>query len=196
MFMHEKPWLIPIFLNHPHFQIKVDESLVVISLDEFIEVGVVQTSYKCDVYNNQTKYKQNLTRHMKTKHSAPSASALAIQNNLPLMCQYCGNDYKSMIGGRTHVKDKHEIVYRFKCGVCGKGFSRLWNYKGNLTGHHKQLREKCQDCGKEFQYRSALVAHTKSCGQTKEGTSRYHCSVCNSYLQDNKSLKDHIRGAH
>ena len=177
------------------FQTIMDESFQIELLNESIEE--VRTTHQCDVCGYQSAYKQNLTRHMKN-HLATTEPVSSQGDMDRLVCQHCGKSFKSRCGLQDHIKDKHLKVFKYTCEVCSKGFNRLWNYKGHLNCHHKELREKC-DCGKQFQYKTSLIRHKKQCTHGREeipNPNPFECTLCGSTFKEKKTMKDHMRGAH
>ena len=50
----------------------------------------------------------------------------------------------------------------FKCGYCGKGFSRAWVLKGHVRMHTGEKSYQCSTCGGAFADRSNLRQHLQT----------------------------------
>ena len=50
----------------------------------------------------------------------------------------------------------------FKCGYCGKGFSRAWVLKGHVRMHTGEKPYQCSTCGGAFADRSNLRQHLQT----------------------------------
>lgn len=176
----------------------MDAEIEIIPVDESTEI--VQTQYCCNVCQYSTIYRHNLTRHTKAKHPSKESTS---ESTLPAimfehMCHHCGKKYRSKFGLSTHIKSVHENTYRFKCDTCQRGFQGLWNFRGHLRSHHTELKEKCKQCSKTFNYRSSLQRHEleHKNGNSTSDVSKLSCSVCGVQCTNAKNLSDHKRGLH
>ena len=115
----------------------MNESFEISALDESVHEEEVQTLHRCETCPHTTSFRQNLKRHIKTKHTATQLTAEIMKPLANLMCEHCGRGFKSKYGLKSHVKSRHEITFRLQCDACGRGFQRLWNLRGHLRSHSK-----------------------------------------------------------
>ena len=142
----------------------MDNSFEIAASDEsFTEVAAAATKgHKCNICFFMSKNKSGLTRHMKL-HSDCNGSSnreASRQTNIHI-CDVCGKALKSAYGLSQHKDSMHNKKFRFKCGICERGFNSLYNYRGHLASHDKVLREKCSKCPATFQYKTSLKDHIK-----------------------------------
>ena len=173
----------------------MDESFEISPLDESVheeEVTTTPSVYSCQSCSYTTRYKQNLKRH-ETNHQAKPG--IDVGQSAKYMCDHGGHAFKSQVGLKSHVRSKHEHVFRFRCQTCGKGFQGLWNYRGHLSSHNKALKEKCAFCPQTFTHKSTLLSHQKR-HDTLTARPADICNVCGIEFSDKKNLTEHKRGCH
>lgn len=160
----------------------------------------VLTTYPCSECTYSSKWKSNLKRHRTVVHKQKTncqTTATAIKDKEIHVCDQCGKSFTSRYGMSLHIKSKHQEIFRFKCGVCEKGFQQLWDYRGHLASHVNSLEKTCNTCKKTFKYQTSLNRHVKICNVTDENNnSKFECNVCQKKFKSNKNLIDHMRGAH
>ena len=101
--------------------VTMDESFEVHALDESIHEEVPPTPYQCQSCDYTSKYKQNLNRHVRAKHSSSSTSETEVeQPETKLICDHCGRSYKSKFGLKCHIKSKHEKRSSFVVARVGR----------------------------------------------------------------------------
>lgn len=96
-----------------------------------IKHSVQKKFYECDVCNYGTKYKKNLTRHMKI-HLALEGG----HRELVYKCKECDNWFSTKNSLKTHIISKHSKDYPYRCVVCEAGFVA----KCYLQKHFKEQR--------------------------------------------------------
>jgi len=98
---------------------------------------------KCKECDYETKRKDNLSRHIKTKHSS---------GGVEFVCETCGIKCKSLTSLKKHKKSHTEGP--FTCKFCHRQFK----FQNTLTTHvntnHRQglLTKSCVFCSKQFSY--------------------------------------------
>ena len=60
-------------------------------------------------------------------------------------------------------EDLHRGLYRYRCEVCGKGFSGTSNLRGHMVVHTGTKQYKCSVCQEAFSYGYLLKKHTQKC---------------------------------
>ncbi|KAJ4425875.1 hypothetical protein ANN_27501 [Periplaneta americana] len=91
-------------------------------------------------------------------------------------------------------QDSSKKIY--KCGVCGKCFSRLVHLKNHVTVHNRKkpfqcdMCEKpfnCESCGKSFSFLGSLKLHLR----THTGEKPFNCDVCGKCFSQLGNLRTH-----
>jgi len=98
------------------------------------------------------------------------------------MC-FCRYDVRAMFAGHT--------LYRYRCPVCDKAFSRPWLLRGHQRSHTGEKPFGCAHCGKAFADRSNLRAHI----QTHSATKNYECARCRRQFALKSYLNKHCSEA-
>lgn len=169
----------------------LDRSFEVEPLNESLELVIPQEDFKCDTCGYTTRYKHNLKRHLKKHTDKDEAEA-----PMPAyICDQCGKNFQTKHGLKLHVNSKHEMLFKYTCSVCQRGFNVLWNYRGHLASHHRELHETCERCKSKFQYKRSLVRHQKTChGQNDR--SNYYCQTCKMSFKCRDTMVQHNQGMH
>ena len=142
---------------------------------------VGNVTFKCELCNYSTKFKEHLASHM-NKH----------KSERKYMCTDCGQTFKWSHSLKRHQRT-HRSDHQYSCSVCFKGFSR----KDHLTIHenlHKASNETfpCSECGAMFKNKKTLAGHLK----THTAMKAFKCEQCDSAFTRRASLNRHIRAAH
>lgn len=112
----------------------------------------------------------------------------------PHVCDRCAARFKSKDGLRLHVQSIHQQKFRFTCHVCGKGYNGLWNFRGHLASHDKDIRETCDVCDAKFQFRTRLLQHKRQ--HHSKSPIIYECKMCKKIFSCQDSLTQHKKGMH
>eukprot|EP01129_Flabellula_baltica_P017262 TRINITY_DN9515_c0_g1_i1.p1 TRINITY_DN9515_c0_g1~~TRINITY_DN9515_c0_g1_i1.p1 ORF type:complete len:273 (-),score=30.37 TRINITY_DN9515_c0_g1_i1:51-869(-) len=104
-------------------------------------------------------YPVYLRNHIQRHHDSSSSSNTA--NDERLLCEKCGETFKTQSTLKAHIQYKHsEEKLLFPCSLCDKQFTMEKNLKVHVSRSH--LKEKpfeCQFCHKKFGYNSSLKRH-------------------------------------
>lgn len=76
-------------------------------------------------------------------------------------CKVCGLDYKTQWGLTVHMGKQHCNNPRFRCELCGRGFTMKDHYEGHMNVHNRVKAFQCPNCPKAFAHKTSLRAHIK-----------------------------------
>ncbi|CAG2212248.1 KRAB [Mytilus edulis] len=119
--------------------------------------------HRCNLCVYETKRKFDLKRHKNRVHENQKQDSVPDDSKTyRYLCHVCGLMFQSRSGLSIHIKDKHTLIFRYKCSTCGDGFNRLWDFRGHLNLHNNIRTEKCPLCSKQFTYKNSLNVHIKA----------------------------------
>ena len=109
-------------------------------------------------------------------------------------CTLC--KYKATQQGhlKNHVKMVHERI-KDKCEECDKEFADRSNLKKHIRIIHEKFRYKCDQCEKEFKHKQALSSHVRSFHQGIKDKN-YECEHCGEKYKFMQGLKHHNESKH
>ena len=132
----------------------MNESFVVNPSDEGFEIE--QERFECGVCDFTSRFKSNVRRHER-RHLTEGSDPPGVEDGrIGILCDQCARPFKTKRGLKLHVHTKHLNIFRFKCSVCPSQFNMLSAFRGHLASHHRELKEKCAQCGAAFQYKQSL----------------------------------------
>ena len=153
--------------------------------------------HSCDHCPLMFKRRQQLNRHVKTKHVLkhedksskifycaecrkewPSKHTYISHMKchkglLKHKCTDCSAAYTLKTDLRYHVLSKHKQEYRFWCFLCGKGFV-LNSFLNKHKDSHNPPSIKCRYCETKFQNNQ----HVKKHEQSHFGIKQFECNMC------------------
>lgn len=88
--------------------------------------------------------------------------ASTIVSQGPFICKICHIELTSRWSLHQHQKSHTEVYDRFKCGICGKGYSSPAGVKRHEETAHAAAIHACQNCGKTFPCKDYLRYHLKN----------------------------------
>lgn len=108
--------------------------------------------------------------------------------DLPFHCNQCEKKFALMTQLRAHVLSRHEGQYRFKCAVCGKGFTKDSDRKIHERSHSGERPFKCVTCGKCYSSTGNLNQHAKQ----HDGERPFKCLICGQGFLRRSTLASHM----
>lgn len=102
-------------------------------------------------------------------------------------CEQCGKSFKFKSVLLKHIRI-HSTERPFECKVCGADFKQY----GGLLSHskiHGPPRFTCQECGKQFVFKTKLILHSLRHTHTTEKS--HVCSECSKCFGSEERLKLH-----
>ncbi|CAL8087936.1 unnamed protein product [Orchesella dallaii] len=127
----------------------------------------------CHVCNFVVKNANGFRKHMTQHHPEAinmSADELEahkkkLNEEKPHKCTLCDKSFAFSVFLYHHYRNGHpEVTDKFRCEVCGKGYSRACSVKRHYESVHEKKMVQCQYCDKEFPI-SSMHQHqqTKAC---------------------------------
>ncbi|XP_075150585.1 uncharacterized protein LOC142224688 isoform X1 [Haematobia irritans] len=107
---------------------------------------------KCDQCGMILTNQQTLKKHMEAKHPTDKREH---------KCHICSKISPSLRALNKHVREAHEMGYRFKCTICEKEFKRADNFKSHMSIHTGTPLHRCPWCPKEFNSNGNMHQHRK-----------------------------------
>lgn len=108
--------------------------------------------------------------------------------DLPFHCNKCDKNFALMTQLKAHVLLQHEGQYRFKCTVCGKGFTKDSDRKIHERSHSGKKPHKCVVCGKCYSSIGNLNQHAKQ----HDGEQPFKCLICGQGFLRQSTLTSHM----
>ncbi|XP_071502194.1 uncharacterized protein [Diadema antillarum] len=98
----------------------------------------------------------------------------------------CISDQSALL---TEPEDLDDQDKPFKCGVCGKGFSRLQGRTAHMKTHSEERPFQCERCHQKFRVKQNLITHVR----THTGEKPHTCEVCGRGFGQQSTLVRHLR---
>ncbi|CAL8142549.1 unnamed protein product [Orchesella dallaii] len=134
----------------------------------------------CQVCGAAYVHNRVLMDHMKnhhpeiyaaTKGKDPAEVSMPNQDNQgPFICKFCNKEFSMRYHLHSHLKTHTEVYEKYKCGICGKGYSSVSGVKRHEESAHQSASYSCQYCGKEFPCRDYVRYHVKNHCRKKDST--------------------------
>jgi len=151
------------------------------------------------------RYKQHMVKHSdarpfkctvceKTfKRMSEMNNHMQIHSNVTYTCDLCGLISKNRVSLRTHVRRVHKRDLRHRCEQCGKGFMSNYDLEDHKTSHLGIKNFICDYCGNAYLQKSYLAAHKRVIhGVQKYPASKQHrCDRCNKSFASELNLRNH-----
>ena len=120
--------------------------------------------HECEVCGRTFAFKRNVTRHLRTVHSADGPRH---------ECEVCGRKYTQKGNVSEHLRTVHSADGpRHQCEVCGRKFTTKSSLMKHLRTIHiaDRPRYQCKVCGRKFKQKFYMGIHLRTVHGT-EGTS-------------------------
>ena len=160
------------------------------SLASHLRLHVGERVFTCDTCHKEFECQSALREHL--------------QKNRCFVRQYecavCNVKFRNLAGLNQHFKSNksHDIMKRFVCNICDKGFSRSFDLKTHMRVHSGELPFQCELCGKSFRAATNLNKHRKRhrnvYGKITDTTKyMFKCDECGKGFDKMSSLQNHKR---
>ena len=120
-----------------------------------------------------------LKRHIDVTHLGNNKHKCEVPN--------CDKVYDTRTGLKRHM-ETHTGEYRYRCDICGAGFSYSAKYQEHIDRHHELKAHICVNCGRGFIRKSDLDFHMSICGAKSRQVA---CPVCNKLFKHAKYMRAH-----
>ncbi|XP_013111782.2 transcription factor grauzone [Stomoxys calcitrans] len=107
---------------------------------------------KCDQCGLILTSQHTLKLHIELKHPTDRREH---------KCHVCSKISPNLRALNKHVREAHEMGYRFKCTICEKEFKRADNFKSHMAIHTGTPLHRCPWCPKEFNSNGNMHQHRK-----------------------------------
>ena len=114
--------------------------------------------FQCDLCLKEFRFRSQLKQHM-VVHLGEEEKEKAVH-----ICPYCGKNFQTRTGFRSHEAHYHTKILRHKCEWedCGKAFFNKNELTIHMRLHTKELPFTCSYCGSGFVSRSRMIHHEKA----------------------------------
>lgn len=175
-----------------------------------------QLTYICDKCGEEIKFRKNLQKHMKDKHTRKNYNCSHCVNTFfksrrqfklhaleihgikeriafeKYCCRVCDKKFDIKSIYETH-KLSHENIRPQKCDKCNRSFKSVGNLKRHQVTHIEVRNFLCDNCAKSFKSKAALKIHKDSVHADMK--IYVNCNFCKAIVQE-KNLKTHIFNLH
>lgn len=141
--------------------------------------------YSCDICTKRFNRRDHLNQHMKLHSRAQEYE-----------CDICKRPFSRPDHLIRHKANKHGVGERvmgekkYKCALCGKGFTTEKYRDVHMKGHTGEKRYRCKLCDKLFLNKSHLSEHMKF---HNDNSKKFLCSECGQRFIRNDYLVIHMR---
>lgn len=141
--------------------------------------------FHCKICNGLFKAKAALTMHIRSHKKLP-----------PIICQFCGKNFKTKRILNIHCLRKHSDAYDYECNYCKRKFKLQMDLTIHLRHFHPEILPNgaaftCTICKKKFQTMRNLTKHMKNHPPTT-----YECDYCGFKTKRKTKISDHIARRH
>jgi KRAB domain-containing zinc finger protein len=131
------------------------------------------------------------------KFSAERIQAhLSLHVNPKIVCDSCGDLFRTRQGLERHIASKHQSERKFTCAACGKSFKKLQILKTHEETHNPiKIYVKCEMCCTMLQMKY-LKNHMEIRHGNRYREKRLTCGECGKAFRYQKQLDKHIDQVH
>ncbi|XP_065086799.1 transcription factor grauzone-like [Ochlerotatus camptorhynchus] len=136
--------------------------------------------FECSQCDKLLSSKQALKTHVVNMHSDKDRS---------MVCDTCGQEFRSKQCFERHVNEHMGIVQRFQCGICQRWLKGERNFQNHINFIHDQKGQvfKCDVCQQDYPNLRALQSHKRAV----HAEAKYECEFCGKKFRKAVALKEH-----
>ena len=113
-------------------------------------------AYWCPDCDYKTNERVNLDNHSELNHKTTEAGTI-----MEFKCGKCPKTYKIKMCLTNHARIKHGTPKHYQCTHCEYLTPHKGHWETHIKSVHEDLKETCNDCGKQFSNRSNVYRHKR-----------------------------------
>ncbi|XP_054274231.1 zinc finger protein 721-like [Macrosteles quadrilineatus] len=152
--------------------------------------------FTCDMCGDKFATSWSLQFHRKKQHSMndKDVNGEGVNVNSLFHCQICEKPYVTETSLEHHMRKCHESGdgndgNSYICETCGKTFQFKSALEAHTDAHQGMKRFKCNSCDKRFTHRAGLIRHMKLHSETDT----FECEYCGKKFRDRTERENHRR---
>lgn len=167
-----------------------------------------RTKHECPIcqarFARQGELKRHMVKHSDVrpykcavcerafKRSSELSSHMQIHRSVTYACETCSFTTTNKVSLRTHDRRVHQRDLRYRCEQCGKGFMSNYDLEDHKASHLGTKSFICEYCGNAYSQKSYLIAHKRVIhGIQRTAPKQHRCDLCSRSFASEHSLRNH-----